>query len=66
MFENRQDVVSYIKQTRESFNISLLEAITHVCEKFNIEPEVMASWIRQSHKLRDELREEVGKLRLLK
>lgn len=65
VFENRQDVVSYIKHVREKYKISLFDAITHICEKFNIEPEVMAGWIRQSHKLREELRSEAQKLRMV-
>lgn len=65
MFENRQDVVTYLRQVQEDHSISLFDAIIHVCEKFGIEEEVMAAWIRQSHKLREELREEVVKLRMV-
>lgn len=50
----------------EQHGVNMLEAILHICEKYKVEEEVIATYIRQSHKLKDELRTEVTKLKLLK
>ena len=65
MFENRQELSSLIKEVMESNEISILDAIIHICEKYNIDEESFASMVRQSHKLKEELRKEAVSLRMV-
>ncbi len=66
MFDNRQELTDFIRQTMSAKNIGMLEAILHICDRYNIEEEVIAVQIRKSHKLKDELREEATALKLVK
>ena len=66
MFQNRQELAAMIRSVMEEFGVSIMDAIIHICEKYNIEEETIAVMIRQSHKLKDELREEATALRMLR
>ena len=66
MFQNRQELAAMIRSVMEEYSVSILDAIIHICEKYNIEEETIATMIRQSHKLKDELREEATALRMLR
>lgn len=66
MFENRQELSSLIVETMKQYNISILDAIIHICEEYKIDEETIAVMIRQSHKIKEELRTEAIALKMVR
>lgn len=66
LFTNRQELSELITATMNQHGITMLEAMVHICEKYGVEEEVIATYIRQSHKLKELLREEAIQLKMLK
>jgi len=66
VFQDRQELAELIKSVMAEHNISMLDAILHICDRYKVEEELVASMIRQSHKLKEQLKEEAIKLKLVK
>lgn len=66
LFTNRQELSELITSTMNEHGISMLDAMVHICEHYNVEEEVVAAYVRQSHKLKEQLRDEATQLKMLK
>lgn len=65
MIKNRQELSILIKDVMQRDGVTMLDAIVHICDKYSVEEEVVAAYIRQSHKLKEELRTEAIKLKMV-
>lgn len=50
----------------EEKQITMLEAITDICDRYSVDEETIAVYIRQSHKLKEQLKQEALQLKMLK
>lgn len=66
MFNNRQQLAEMIHTLMEQHQISMIDAIVHISEKYNVEIDVIAAQIRQSHKLKDLLRQEAIAIKMIR
>lgn len=66
MFSNRQQLAEMIEKVMTERNLSLMDSIVHISEKYQIEIETIALQIRQSHKLKDMLRQEAIQLKMVR
>lgn len=66
MFENRQELVEEILRIKAKHNTTIMESIVHICEANSIEIESVAVQIKQSHKIKEELKREAIQLKMLK
>lgn len=66
LFNNSQELIELIHQVRNDRNLTIMESIIYICEKYNIEEETIASYIRQSHRIKEELRLEAVNLKMVK
>ena len=66
MFENRQQLAELLTQLMSEHNLTMLEALVHISEHYKIEEEQLAIFIRQSHKLKEQLKQEAIGLKMLR
>lgn len=65
MLKDRKDLSIEIESVMNQYNVTMMEAIIHICEIKNIEVEAVATLIKQSPKLKDILRKEATHLKML-
>ena len=66
MFENRQELVKTILKEMEDNQITVIDAIIHISEKHSIDIETMALYIKQAHKIKEQIKVEATQLKMLK
>lgn len=66
LFNNSQELVELIQQIRTERGLTIMDSIIYICEKYNIEEEAIATYIRQSHRIKEELRLEAVGLKMVK
>lgn len=66
MFDNKKEITDYIVELMENEKISMIDASIHVSDKFNIDPEVVGSYIKRSPRLKELILKEALDLRLVK
>lgn len=66
LFSNSQELVELINRIREEQSLTIMDSIIYICEKYNIEEEAIATYIRQSHRIKEELRKEAIGLKMVK
>lgn len=66
LFNNSQELVEIINKIRTEQNLTVMDSIIYICEKYGIEEEAVAVYIRQSHKIKEELRQEAIQLKMVK
>lgn len=65
MLHNRQQLMELVETTIRDKKLSVFDALIDIQQRYQLEEEVIAAFVRQSHKLKEALKAEVVALKLV-